>query len=677
MKGNKKATKFSMIIAMFTFIILLASFAFASTETLDVRLTEYISEVIAYDQTLGESSVSSDTRMELGENRTGTSRTGHELHDFKIYGEINISNVETTGNSVLNSINITFNGTLNMSNIQLKTAPPGNYLVYNISDLTPEASGLNNVSIYVAELRPGHSVIFEFNITTFGKGEPLNFTENYTSWRMMTGNATEVILNATNSFPTDVLLYDLSVTKTPACYASVDGESCFRFTDLSGEDRFNATIDSSGGSTIIEWNISGRDLQQYETRQIRFNAWAPENLTIFWNESADWATWMNMGNLSATFKFNGSMSGLELINVSAVAPYARVSVSKDRFNETHWNATFNITNDAPAPVDYNLTKVSIWATQYQQYSDPGNTATWVANTNVTAYRFGVLPGTQYANATWFPRINLSAGGYNDSHSILFNYSLVPIVWSSTNFIVLDDGTQIFRLNQSQTLENGYLFIEEIYVLLGGYLVKATKTITPFTTATANNSYIINVTIENVGREKTPEWVSMFDLIPADFHPLIWTNDNWATTKNMTDENEITSTDFDGNWDTLAASNTVLGYADTGAISGGEYDGYWGYHIDFNGLNATSDGNGRFSGAGLADTEVGIRYKIAGNRSISRIENAYIVGVDPIRLEGANPSRSVASRLAATSTTMEYVVLIGSLIVSITILSVGFGFIKKR
>ena len=77
------------------------------------------------------------------------------------------------------------------------------------------------------------------------------------------------------------------------------------------------------------------------------------------------------------------------------------------------------------------------------------------------------------------------------------------------------------------------------------------------------------------------------------------------------------------------------------------------------------------------TEIGIRYRIVGNSTISRIENAYLIGVDPIRLEGANPSRTVASRLTASSKTMEYVVLLGSLIVSVAILSVGFGFIKKK
>lgn len=676
--------RISLILAIGLIFVLSASTVLAKTPTMEVEVIEYISEVIAYDQTLGEDDVditTGDARGEAGENRTGTSRTGHTLYDFTIFGEVNISNVETVGNSTLVSINITINNTYNMTSIGLKTPPPGNYLVYNLSN----SGGESNVSIFIAELRGNHSAIFNFTIQGQGLGEPLNFTENYTSWRMMSGNASDVILNATNTFPTNVLLYDLVVTKTPACYAAVNVSNCFRFTDLAGEDSTNATIETTDGRTILTWNVSNRTLSQNENRQIRFKAWAPENLTyidqngqtVYYNDSSDWGMWMNMGNLSASFKFNGTMSGIRLTEVEAVAPYARVGVSKDRTNETHWNATFNITNDAPAAIDYNLTYITVWATKYQTYDNPGDTSEWVSDTNVTAFGFGSVLGP-YANATWWPNINLSQNEFNDSYSISFNYSLIPIVWATSNFVVLDDGTQIFKLNQSQTMEDGYLFIEEIYVLLGGYLIKVTKVLTPFSLApTINNSYIINITIENVGKEKTPEWVSMFDLVPKDFHPLVFGTDAYSINRSMTENNIVRVTDFDGVWTGLQTNpNTVLGYADTGAIASGPYYDYWGYHVDFNGLNATSNGDGRYDTT-LSTKEIGIQYKIGGNKSISRIENAYIVGVDPIRLEGANPSRSVASRLAASSTTMEYVVLIGSLIVSIAILGVGFGFIKKK
>ncbi|MFP4111833.1 MAG: hypothetical protein ACLFUO_02450 [Candidatus Woesearchaeota archaeon] len=660
----------------------------ASTETLDVRVLEYITEVIAYDQTLGEDNVISDTRGELGENDTGISRTGHQLKKFNITGIINISNTETVGNSTVVSINVTINGTENITRISLRDQPAENYLVYNISG-TDSPVRNSTISIFIAELRGGDSAVFEFDVEGHGVGEPLNFTEEYSSWRMMSGNATDITLNVTNSFPTPIRLSDIVIRKTPGCYESYNGVACFRFSDLTGDDSGNATI--SGNPTILEWNASGGYMDQYDSRQILFKAWAPENVTLIdlngnqvrYNDSEDWASWMNMGNLSASFNFNGSITGLELINVTGIVPYSRVSVSKDRINESHWNATFNITNDAPAPVDYRLNHISIWATQQTNHIEdynPGNQNNWVENTNVSATGYSGFLGP-YANATWWPRVDLLADENNDNYSIVFNYSLVPVVWAHANFELLDDGTQIFKLNRTETIDDGYLFIEEIYVLLGGYLVKVTKTVDPVDLAPLiNNSYQINITIENIGQERTPEWVSMFDLIPKDFSPLLRTTDSFAPSRSMTVPNRINVTTWTGSWVELtsgpATSSTVLGYADTGEITSGPYEGYWGYHIDFNGINATSNGNGQYD-VSYSDREIGVRYRIAGNKTISRVENAYIVGVDPIRLEGGNPSRSVTSRLAASSTTMEYVVLIGSLLVSITILGLGFGLVKRK
>jgi hypothetical protein len=677
---QKKQRLAIMLLFSLLFVMLCSLSVSGSTQVLDVRVIEYITEVVAYDQTLGASDAQSDSYVvteslgELGENDTGTSRTGVSLHKFQINGTVNISNVESSGYSTVTSINVTIDDTENIDGITLLSGP--SYLVYNISS-GENPSSVNNISIFIAELRYGDSVVFNFTVTGNGIGEPLNFTETYDSWRMMTGNATNVKLNVTNSFPTDLLIYDLELTKTPGCYDAIGGtQSCFRFTDLSGTDSSNATIDSSGSTTILYWNASNRTLAQDEVASIQFKAWAPVNLTIPWNDSADWATWMNMGNLSASFKFNGSMSNMTLSDVTGIVPDARVGVSKDRINESHWNATFNITNDANASIDYNVTYISVWATKYQEYSDPGDTSTWIDDSNVIGTGFSLLTGTT-ANASWYPNLNLSQTETNSEYSIVFNYTLIPIVWATADFQILDDGYQIFELNQTRTLDGGYLFIEEIYVLLGGYLVKVTKVINPYDLSpTINNSYLVNVTLENIGNEKTPEWVSMFDLIPDGFWPLDGTN-ALSTTRNMTDENEIRVTNFAGNWANLATSiNTVLGYADTGAISSGTYANYWGYHIDFNGLNASSNGNGRFDGD-QSTKEIGVSYKIAGNTTISRIENAYLVGVDPIRLEGANPSRSIISRLTASSNTAEYAVLFVSLIVSMFILLMGLGIFKKK
>lgn len=671
--GSRTMKKLVIFVFLLLFLIALSGITFGSTPALRVVVTEYVSETIAYDQTYGNMSDITEARGEPGENRTNTSRTGVELQEIYVSGIINISNVESVGSQTLVSLNITMNGTQDITSIGLDSAPPGNYLVYNLSEGTKPSSA-SNISFFIAELRANHNVIFVFNVSGTGIGEPLNFTENYTSWRVMTGDYTHVILNATNSFPRPITLYDIAVYKTPERYDRIGGGYVyFNYTNLTGQDAASGVIYTDGdGRSILNWNCSGGDLTTGETSQIQFESQAPLNLSVNWTETSDWATWMNMGNLSASFKFNGSMTGIGIENISAVSPAARFSVSKDRTNQTHWNATVNITNDAVAPLDYNLTQVTVWATKYNTYNNPGDINTWINQTNVTAFGFGTLLGP-YANMTWWPNVNLSGGSWNDSQSITFNYSLVPIVWATADFMILDDGTQIFKLNKSESVDEGYLFIEEIYVLLGGYLMKVTKIITPLQTAGAQNRYLINITIENIGTERSPDWVSMFDLVPKGFWPRVYIGEGPAPERNMTLNNVIRATDSTGSWVNLPISDMTWGYADTGNIASGPFQDYWGYHIDFVGLNATSNGDGFYT-ANMSTKEVGVSYKIQGNYTISSIENAYIIGVDPIRLEGANPSRSIASLLGATSDSWEYVILISSLSISISILGVGLRYL---
>lgn len=674
MFSNSSLNRGMLVFSVLVLALISAGLVSGSTPALDVKLIEYISEVVAYDQTLGEENVTFESPGELGENRTGKSRTNVTLYDIRIHGILNISNLENVGNTTLVSVNVTLNGTENISAIELLSGP--NYLVYNISTgETPDKS--SNISIFITELRGNDSAIFNFSVEGTGDvGEPLNLTEEYSSWRVMTGQSVNVTLNATNSMNENVTIYDLQLTKTPEQYDRIgSGYVYFNYTDLEGEDSTSASISVDGlGRSILTWDVSGGNLSQTETRQIKFKSWAPENISQDWEDAEDLATWMSMGNISASFKMNGSVTGLRIFDAEASALDASFTISKERYNETHWNGTLNISNEAKSPLDYNVTYVSIWATKYQTFEDPGDIDNWVNETNVTAFDFADILGT-YANATWTPGFNLSGGSFNDSYSILFNYSLVPIIWSDASFMILKDTTQVAKYNMSEAEE--YLFIEEIYVLLGGYLVKVTKTVTPYPISDVNNSYSINITLENIGQERTPDLVTMFDLIPGDFHPLVFETNGFSINRSMTENNVLNVTDIDGDWVHLGDNPaTVLGYADTSAISSGAYANFWGYHIDFAALNATSNGDGRYDSSNPRK-EVGVAYKFAGNGTLASIENAYIVGVDPIRLEGGLPSRSVASGLRISSSTREYAVIIVSLLVSVVILSSGFGLMKRK
>ncbi len=693
---NYKSVVFS-IVAIFLFSVYVS----AETDVLDVVITEFVSQITAYDQVIGgigdEPILLTEAPGEAGEMRTGTSRTGVELQDTTITGIINISNVETVGNQTFVSINVTINNTNNIANLSFEPLP--SYLndqVINVSVDMLNPGSPNNISIFIPQLRAGDSVLITYNVDDTGVGEPVNFTEVYSFWRVFTGRTINITLNVTNSFVDDVAIYDLNLIKAPFPHSNIyNTMSYFEFTNLRGEDAGNASIiptpDSfSNVMSVLHWNASDGILQQGETRQIIFDATAPTNLSypdLNWSSQDDWADWLQIGNISATFKMNGSVSGLRLQKVESVPTELRIAVTKERINESwYWNSSMDLRHDADAPVAYNLTQVTIWATQLREFENPGDEATWVGGSGDTlnppsifATDFGSLTSLQdTANATW--ELNVPWRQTDDpwqNYSILFNYSYVPIVWIDASFIVLDTPTQYFKLNETRSLDGQYLFVEEIYVLLGGYLIRATKELTPLELAGSSNRYMVNITLENIGTEQTPDLVTMFDMVPRDFNPIAFSAGTLTGNRAMTATNNILRvSDTTGTWRSLYNSDFVIGAQDSGEISSGTYEGYWGYNIDFMALNATSPGSGRYD-PNYADKEIGIAYIIQGNHSLVRIENAYIVGVDPIRLEGASPSQSVASRLRMTSNTLEYIVVLTSLLVSIALLSFGFVYSRKK
>jgi hypothetical protein len=104
----------------------------ASTPAISVVTTEYISQVIAYDQVYGDQDSLIEAPGELGENRTGESRTNVTLYDTRVTGFLNITNIEIIGNQTISSINVTINGTENILSWSLLPPVP-TYLQYDAS----------------------------------------------------------------------------------------------------------------------------------------------------------------------------------------------------------------------------------------------------------------------------------------------------------------------------------------------------------------------------------------------------------------------------------------------------------------------------------------------------------------------------------------------------------------
>ena len=675
--------RLNLIVVSLILLIFVMPHSFASTPAISVTTMEYISQVLSYDQTIEIDGEIIEAKGFLGENRTGVSRTGVELYDTTIIGVLNISNVETLGNTTLSSVNVTVGQTQNIESWYIISSP--SYLIFDSSVDMDNPGGASETNFFIPELRGNDSLILGFNTTEGSYTEPVNFTEAYSDWRVMTGRSVEVFINVTNQFSGNVDIYDFQIFKTPHLYDSTNpsvDNAFFMYSDLRGADASNSQIFfDSYGRSVINWTPMGGVLPSGSTAEIIFNSTAPVNLSLNWSESSQWASWMNMGNLSASFIANGSLTGLNIRNVTAQPTDFKISASKERVNvDGFWNATANISNIASVPLDYKLQQITLWATKQGEFSDPGDQSSWIDGTILLASAYGPETDTT-ANVTWNTRLNLSAGTSFGNFSMLFNYSYIPIVWVTADFTLFDDGTQIYYLNQTASRpQDKYLYIEEIYVLLGGYLVKATKSLIPIESPTTAHKYLVNITIENIGDERTPELVTMFDLIPEGFNPLHFVLEEEGPTRELTaDNNVLRVSDSSGDINTRiggsSGSDLVLGAADSGTINSGPFEGYWGYHIDFTALEPNSNGNGLYNPS-LAESEILVRYKIRGNHSLARIENAHIIGIDPIRLEGASPSQSVASRLSMTSSSSEKIILLSSITLSLSLLLLTLIIVKR-
>jgi hypothetical protein len=246
----------------------------------------------------------------------------------------------------------------------------------------------------------------------------------------------------------------------------------------------------------------------------------------------------------------------------------------------------------------------------------------------------------------YPRIAVANGSSYASTPVTFAWAWVPIVWADANIKILDDGTQIKTVHSGEDKSGGYLFIEEIYVMKG-YFIKATKRIIPYG-AIKPNIYNVSIVIENIGTQKTPDLLTLFELVPPGFYGIILSTGLNDNDRNMADgENLLSISNSTGSMRYDAQSDLVLGLVNTGIINSGisSYNNYSGFRVDLKALKPNSNGDGVYQSAlQNASREVLISYQLNGTGSMSRIQNVYVIGVDPVRLDGAQGSTNLDSSM---------------------------------
>lgn len=645
MMGNIKKRWFIFTI-VFSILLFSSMNTYAKENTINVTITESVLETVAYNP-------------DMGEYTTGnaTWNWSYQLQDTTMTGVINITNV---GSEDVVDLNITFNGTdFLIAWPSLFSAPA--YLTGNGGPV-PRNNGAPGVGekwwVYATVLKAGDSIIYNYSMSL--TDEPVNVTETYSVSRIIEGGTFRIDVGIENSLSTPVNISNVKVIKTPGGYYNQNGDMVyFNYSNLAGADSVNAQLlPYAGAYTQLIWNVS--NLQNITPAylggnqyNISFDVTVPSGLngtfptlSGTWDNTT-WGAYMLIGEMLINMTTTSSMTMFEIENVLGHST-ARLDVTKERLNETHWNTSVNFNNTASS-IDYNLTKITIWSTNFTAGAfDP--------DTNrIGASEVTLLPNVTVANGSSWLGVSQS-----------FAWDWIPIVWSDAVYKILDDGTQIQKITETKTIENGYWYIEEIYVLKGGYLIKVTKEINPITND--QNAYNVTVLLENIGTEKTPDWVSMFDLVPSDFQ--------------LTDADDPTvgfaDRDFNGagNRYNIFQPAQLRGINQFASIAGGPYNGYRGYRADFFEIMNGSNGDGVYDNT---DSEVLFQYILDGTGNLSRVGNAFLVGIDPQRTDGQVSSTNAPDtnlKLESEKSSSETAITLVSLVVALAALIGGLVLKKK-
>lgn len=620
---------------------------FANLNTLNISITEALSQTVAYNP-------------DVGEYGSGNSmwNTSYALQSPVLFGLINLTNV---GLETLSDVNITISGTEGLvSWPNLVSAP-----LYLTSAGGPvkRTAGVPGVGqdwwVYISVLKPGDGLLYNYTVNMVGS-EPVNITESYSSNKVIEGGSFVVNISVQNSLTLPSNISNVQITKTPGRYFNQNGDAVyFNFTSISGQDSSNASLVPYNGVSQLVWNVSGLgDISPTFLGGDKF--WLLLDIDVpialdgvfptaegTWINQT-WGAYLLVGNAVVDMTMTSLLSSLEVKSVLGQST-SSLQVNKIRLNETHWNTSATFNNTATS-LDYNLTRIAIWSTNYTSGSfDPSSDV--IADSIASeSPELSVVNGSVWAGLT---------------KSFAWNW--VPVVWANATYKILDDGTQIKKIYDSYTVSNGYVYIEEIFVLKGGYLIKVTKKVNPI--GSDMNAYNVTILLENIGSEKTPNWVSIFDLIPPEFE---LTNVNDMTDGYLDRDMSGAGTRYDVSQ--LAQLRGVESFA---AIIGGDYDDYQGYRADFFEIFNGSNGDGLYDSN---PSEVQFRYVINGTGSLSRVANAFLVGVDPQRTDGQVSSVNAPDtdmQINSEKNGLEGIMTLGSFFIALTALVAGFILSKKK
>ncbi len=531
-------------------------------------------------------------------------------------GVINVSN---PNNETVYDIYVSFGNTAGLST---------NFSWVNTTKFGNQTSGApgSTIVLFIPELNQGNYSTFTYNISCMGQNPPLNIESNYTNYdhgfsrKVLAGYNWTVNQSVRNENAVNLNITNINVTITAANVTWNASDFNFSLEHLNPVGDF-ANVHENNTHYLWWWQPNGGEMAWNQSENISYVVRAPYSVPF----TASYLAIRERVN----FEVDILLSNLTIkgINGSArIDQDFQKRISQPSDNVDNHNVTWEITPSISVPVNitYDLNKVTLWVTENLDPTNKTNDTSW---------------GLLEVNYTGSPmkQINISTGWGNSSYQWYFNYTdgasstyPPPIVWMKPEWLISHKYGQI--LNYTTTVSGSDIYLKYIYVI-HGYWLQVEKNVTNI----GEDQYQIKIHVENIGNGWTPEfeYVTVYDFVPHDF--AVW---------NM----------------------TVTGSQMTNQSVGSQGDEFYGmsyrWNIPWKGTMNSSLGpkNGP-DATGVGNYSWNVSYKVNGSGEY-KVTDLYIVGLDPLKVDGAfaSPIITIISGIQSHSNEIIYMSVIAFLII---------------
>jgi hypothetical protein len=535
-------------------------------------------------------------------------------------GIINVSNPNT---ETVNDIYISFLNTAGLST---------NFTWVPTTKFGNQTSGQpgQKIVINIPELRSGNYTIFTYNISCMGQNPPINIISNYTNTdhgfnrKVLAGYNWTVNQSARNDNIMNLNITNINITIRAANLTWNDTQFNFSLKDLFGVGDYANVHGNSTTELEWWWAPNGGELAKNQMMNISYNMQAPLAVPFT-------ATYLAIIE-QASYQVAYLLSNLTIQDINASAQVdldLQKRISQPAENIQSHNVTWEVTPlvTVPLNITYNLSKVTLWVTRDMNPINKTNGTSW---------------GLLERNFTGTPlqQINLTTSWGGSAARWYFNYTdgsndtyPPPIIWIKPDFLITNQWGQI--LNYSQTVSGNDVYLKYIYVI-NGYWLEVQKNVTNID----ENIYRIDTRVENVGNGWTPEYtyVTVYDYVPQAFG--IW---------NMTN----------GGCPSTECTSLAVGTA------GSEFYGTsYRWNIQWKGTMNSSLGPklGPYA-TSWENYSWNVSYLVNGTGPYE-VSELYIVGLDPLKVDGAytSPIITIISGLQSHTNEIIYLSVIGFLII---------------